>query len=523
MIFHLNKIKWRKLMKLKKVLCGVTAAITLGSFSIMPVSAADAGTQEVKKLLTVDFNSIEGAQSLDYLGDGYFIYDTDTDIKGINGGMIRTDVNKWRETGEFISESVESDFGMTGLIYLNTDISATRGNIVFQNDDNDFLVKLDKDKNALTKVGTYGKPSFVRGLKNGYIITGTTGQNFDYTLISPDGKESTGSFTYDGDDWMWNMYFSTDFDDTNERKYVFYVNRKIGNSAFDDGYEGEDFEVYGVKPDGTHDTLYSVKTAEGMWYGAAYSNASSWVDQVRPYAPVGHVYSEEEDQIYTFDGKFYVDVCDNGSDVTQVPFERICSKLYGKKTVGYFSRYSDGGELQASAYVLFSVDGGDGYYKVLSKSYKHMSTHDGEIYLVKNADDKWGYIDSNGNELAFFDDAGSFIDDYAPVVLNGKGYLIDRNMNKVTEDIAATGTSTFDDGLYGFNAGDNVMLVTYSNETAAVSVEKTSEPTSSETSSESADTNSTAPSDSNPSSGVAMSVLPIIAAISAVIVIKSKK
>ena len=161
----------------------------------------------MKKLLTVDFNSIEGAQSLDYLGDGYFIYDTDTDIKGINGGMIRTDVNKWRETGEFISESVESDFGMTGLIYLNTDISATRGNIVFQNDDNDFLVKLDKDKNALTKVGTYGKPSFVRGLKNGYIITGTTGQNFDYTLISPDGKESTGSFTYDGDDWMWNMYF----------------------------------------------------------------------------------------------------------------------------------------------------------------------------------------------------------------------------------------------------------------------------------------------------------------------------
>ena len=244
------------------------------------------------------------------------------------------------------------------------------------------------------------------------------------------------------------------------------------------------------------------------------------MDQVLPYGSQGHIYSADEDKLYDLDIKFGAKPCGN-SDVTSVPFERICSKLYGQKAAGYFSMYSDG-ELKAEAYSLITVDGGDGYAKTLSKSYKYMGTYDGEIYLVQNSDGKWGYIDSYGNELGFFDDEGSFIGDYAPVVSNGKGYLIDRNMNKVSEEVTATGTQAVDDGLYRFTTDSGFMLATYSNET--VSAPAASEPASSDIPSEPSDTNSSVPTaDNNPPSGIAVSVLPIIAAISAVIVIKSKK
>lgn len=90
-----------------------------------------------------------------------------------------------------------------------------------------------------------------------------------------------------------------------------------------------------------------------------------------------------------------------------------------------------------------------------------MSTEDGKIYLVKNAKGERGYINRKGKELAFFEYAGSFIGDYAPVVKNGKAYLIDRNMKQVSEKIDADSVSTLGEGLFRVTKGDKVMLMTY--------------------------------------------------------------
>lgn len=482
----------------------------LGSFSALSVSAADARSVDVKKLLAVDLNSIEGAKGMSFLGDEYFMYDTNKDNNGIDGGMIHIDNDKWRETGTFTFESVESDFELTGLKWSYTNLSSSGGNIFFESDDTWFLAKLDKDKNTLTNVGTYDRALFAATLNDGYIFIADT-EKSNYTLISPDGKEFADKH-FDG-----GINFPRDPENKTEGKYIFYGSSLTGVSAFDDGYEGNDYEVYGYKADGTRDTIYSVKTAEGLWYNTAYSNAFSWVTQVRPFANANYVYSANEEKVYNLGYGFGVSSYSDSN--VKIRFDCIRSKLYDKKVVAYFSQYSGDGELTDSAYALIDIGGGDGDASILSKSYKYMGTENGEIYLVQNSDDKWGYIDSNGNELAFFDDAGDFIGDYAPVVSNGKGYLIDRNMNRVSEDITATGTSTYDNGLYRFTTDSGSLLVTYSNET--VSVSEASEPTSSDTSSEPSDTNSTAPSNSNPPSGVAVSVLPIIAAISAVIAIKS--
>lgn len=60
--------------------------------------------------------------------------------------------------------------------------------------------------------------------------------------------------------------------------------------------------------------------------------------------------------------------------------------------------------------------------------YKDMYTLDGKLYCVKTFDDKWGFINTNGKLLATFDDVSEFDGKYAPVVKNGKAYLVDKAM-----------------------------------------------------------------------------------------------
>lgn len=140
-------------MKFKRFLCGLTAAITFGSFSAVSVSAEDTGT--VKKLLTVDISSIDGAINIGYLGEGFFSYET-IDVSGISG-VKYIDINKWRETGNFSAESVESDFDMAGLKYYGVDLAISHGNMFFLNGDTGFSAKVDVNGKTVTKGETYDK------------------------------------------------------------------------------------------------------------------------------------------------------------------------------------------------------------------------------------------------------------------------------------------------------------------------------------------------------------------------------
>ncbi len=99
--------------------------------------------------------------------------------------------------------------------------------------------------------------------------------------------------------------------------------------------------------------------------------------------------------------------------------------------------------------------------KQISDDYSRIYTNDGEIYFAKKADGTWGYLNNNGEELAFFDDAGDFIGDYAPVIKDGKAYLIDRNMNIVSNGIEADGIYTCSENLYVVTKGDEEYFMTF--------------------------------------------------------------
>lgn len=67
-----------------------------------------------------------------------------------------------------------------------------------------------------------------------------------------------------------------------------------------------------------------------------------------------------------------------------------------------------------------------------------------------------------------FDNSVEFYGDYAPVVKDGKAFLIDRKMKRVSETVDADSVFTIGSGLYVFGSSEKRIFVTYSGETVKV-------------------------------------------------------
>lgn len=289
--------------------------------------------------------------------------------------------------------------------------------------------------------------------------------------------------------------------------------------GYNESIDRYDLDLYLIKKSGE---LVLVQKEEGCGYfgtNGAVPNGMMWNSGLPPIAPTKYIYSFDSGKIFEVGNDVFID-----SDRRGVSISNLNGKLYGTKAIISGTEY----ESQETGYVLVDLRD-DARAEMLSKCYKHMSTNDGKIYLVQTFENKWGYVDNNGKELALFDDASSFIGNYAPVVKNGKGYLIDRNMNRVSEEITADGVYTLGESLFKFYNGDDITLATYTK--ADKPSEPTSEPisesTSSEpTSSEPVSSDST-PADNgdndNPNSGAAMALIPIALAGGAAVIVSKKR
>ncbi len=70
-------------------------------------------------------------------------------------------------------------------------------------------------------------------------------------------------------------------------------------------------------------------------------------------------------------------------------------------------------------------------------------------YALVSRDGKWGYLALDGSSLHMYDDAGSFIDGLAIVIEDGLAYVIDQNLEKLTEGIGGyTAVSTLGRGIF---------------------------------------------------------------------------
>ena len=89
------------------------------------------------------------------------------------------------------------------------------------------------------------------------------------------------------------------------------------------------------------------------------------------------------------------------------------------------------------------------------------------LYRFETFDGKEGFIDySSGKEtiIGQFDAADNFEGSYAPVVKDGKAYLVDADMNAVSDTVAADDVVSIKDDLFIVKNGDKVSFVTYAGE-----------------------------------------------------------
>ena len=467
--------------KLKRIAAGILAAAITAGLLTVGASAAS----EKMKLRTVSIDKIEGTNIFWNLGDGYFALNNsadpnlDPDIDQIIY-IGKDELESWQKTGKISYKKVKTDVDMTDMLigsYFSADGNSMQ------------LVTCDADRYALkryivshneknTKITTaYTKGSdWVYTRPDGYSVEGKWNKaqtSYTVTVTAPDGTKKSKKLTYKGEGDSRVLLYGVE----GTGKYVAYVLWKT-NEYTDNVYVGEDmlqlnqsssFVLYGLKKNGKLTTLFNYESSKRGDRRGAYSFGvdscgsnfiSFWVDN--PPIPAQYmVYLSNSGKTISFDGE----VLNKKGDGICGTYYGINDEVYGSRAIVQLGIYnSETKTTDTNHYILADLSTAKGDYGMitaLSDVYQSMRTWDGKIYRVSTADGKVGYINKKGKVLAMFDDAGSFIGDYAPVVKNGKAYLIDRNMKQVSEKIDADGVSTEGEGLFYIIKGDKRMLMTY--------------------------------------------------------------
>lgn len=489
-------------MKIRKL----AAAATAMAAALSTVSISAFADNEQTALLA---EKIEGRKGVQCIGNGLYFYDNGDDKDADIDGFFRIgdkELEQWRKTGKLTPTDVTCDVDLTDRpdVYVNPSEQTFNGYFIdksqnyFQigdgytlmggmdgimhNIEKQYTVKYDEGAANITTVRSE-ESDWSHSRKDGYTVSM---QQFEdgvaVTITPPNSSGIKNEFKLAGynaefgstpwyrlvasknDDYVAYMAWATEVN-TLGKPYIYY-------------------DIYGFDKSGNVKRLHSVKgdvvyaVIDGEEYRAQCTG-------VKAFAAVGD--NTITWQHYSNAGYRLVNILNTKTgELTErniilsveegtYPFANtinVVSPIYDGKAVVEYLNTQNG---YTDEYVLIGIDPQeDGKTKEYSKYYKRMSSYDGgKTYLVQTLDDKWGFIDANGKELAVFDDASNFLGNYAPVVKDGKGYLIDRNMNKVTNEIDATGCQTMSKDVFRFTNGDDVYLAIAETDGAAETTEPT--------------------------------------------------
>ncbi len=477
-------------MKLKRFLA-VSAACAVAAAGI----SVQAGAAGRFRLLTEPFSTVDGAIDVDIPNNGIREYMSlgylNDEVNGIDGlfDITADDLDSWRETGEFAYTKVEGDFNFDrdvrifsdclGMCYLDEE-----GNIAER-----FAVRYDGEgKLDITKQSEdYFYPTLDGWILEEKEVKGEEQSTLTITATSPDGKTISKEIQYDT--YWFSRYVSND-------KYLAYI---IYATGITDCVYGEDHHCFDVRvdaltKDGELENIYSgIKPENGYGiynFGILGADDDYFMFRVGKVAmgncnllffpDTGELKAFHEDPIIdtesyqndsggtTVTAPYYFDdIIDRQGDNLIVTVKSYNGKFEGDPVYCLAQFGNESQEYSSDSYGVTIYD-----CKAVSDTYKYMSTKDGELYLVQTLDDKWGFMNADGELLATYDDAGSFIGKYAPVIKDGKAFLINRDLKRVSEKIDAEGVGTIDKGLYRVKINGEYYFMTY----AAAQEEQTEQP-----------------------------------------------
>ena len=147
-----------------------------------------------------------------------------------------------------------------------------------------------------------------------------------------------------------------------------------------------------------------------------------------------------------------------------------CSKCtaLGSRALGAVEKISD----DLSYYKIIDLKTGE---FASDKKYISAAIAYHDLLLVENTDEKWGYIrnDDLTETGEWYDDATDFCNGYAVVIRDGKGWIIDEELNKVSDEFDAESAYSVTDYIVDSNLnGSSVFFIQQDGEYHMLTVEK---------------------------------------------------
>lgn len=495
-------------MKFKKAAAGMLSAVIMAVSAGAPAYADETATQPKFEIVTAPVGEIHNANAVWRLGRGVFCYNVTGSEKDDIDGFVYIDEDKFAETGELSYTDIKlegfdiSADGAEGLGYF-TDTTFDDGDYIAlytfdeeKNQTSRFAVKYDEETGTISKFRELEN-------KNGQIISSSgmsvsakvNGETETCTVTVTKADGTTFDNTFSGvafDEWgeygfehsMLSIVRKSD-------KYIYsiafatkYNITGSGSSSSGSGTGGSwetgyyDYEFYVVDINGN-----AIKVDDGKLHqyaaGSGQGTVLSSDSEVFLYYYRAAMAGSPSFAFVSADGSlkryFYTHLSDSpNAAILKDDIEPI-AKLDGQNILPYQVFGDVALAMVDDDYALFDYKNN----KVLGSSYKSVSTQDnGKTFLVKNNDGKWGYIDANGNRQGeMFDDASSFIGDYAAIVKDGKAYWIDRDMNVISDGIPAVGGYTLGKKLAQMNTEDGAVLMTFAESTQVSKTDFTDEKT----------------------------------------------
>ncbi|MGN1423218.1 MAG: WG repeat-containing protein [Oscillospiraceae bacterium] len=440
-------------MIFKKIGCAAAAAAVAATVFSLPASAAGE-----RKLLIEPATTVDKEGAIWNIGDSLYA----STLGGyIDGFYSVTDKDRaaWQETGDFSYSKVEVD----GDISTDGALTTWGSNLAVVNGDT-IVKKYAYDFNGTDKLTvTYETENWFYVRDDGYMVEySDNADELVITVTAPDGEKSEAVLdtavnpSNETASYWWSLNCGLD----DYVCVILYVNE--AELASSDIYYGDVYDMTLnldlIGKDGSVKTAWNGTVQSIGLYGAVGDYVLFTETDNLVKGQSGHIYNTSTDKMSFFN----INPLGNltNSDGTSADSDIWRYYLTGpvgfdEKTGKAVMKYTNDGEY---AYQLADLSKGG---EAVSGFYKDMSSIDGELYLVQTADDKWGYINSDGELLKTFDDAGNFAGKFAPVVKDGKAFLINKNMQRVSEKIDAEAVSTHDKGLYNVTIDGAQYFMTY--------------------------------------------------------------
>ena len=433
-------------MDMKRLAAAATAAVFAAAVSVSAFAQTDETDGGELRLLTEPISTVDGAE--DFSGH-LVIGDTRTPlfIEGDDGctgifDITESDLEQWRSTGEFTYTEVNADFvdlTQATITYSISGFSMTVDNVLdiaYSYDGNGNLTKLSD-----SIIGLYATD-------DGYIVTDTDLDNKDFVDVTIEAPTSE-SFTHTFDTTVGYQSYTT------VGKYIDFV-LNISDTVLDEDFVTEKVNNYvftfsGLTRDGTVDEIFS-GMANGVDLVSGEPDFLLMYTKNLPSELNYYIYLVDTDELVQLIGdslEFSMNTIMYDDTIVTSSTDYSTYKLY---KMGDIEEYG----------MPDSASQPDGYC-VLEEvaEYAYIGEYYDGLYLIETFGGEWGYIDSDGNLLALYDDAGSFMNDYAPVVENGRVYLINKSFERVSEEIDGEAVGSYEGGLYRVTTDGVTYFMTY--------------------------------------------------------------